>query len=231
MKLIINIICFLFLSTITNAFENRKINLGIFSINKYEITIKEFSEYAKKKSVITLAEKNGGGYEWGAGWEKRTGWNYKTPFGKKPSSILEPAVHLNRFEAEEYCKYKSGRLPTFKEWKLAAYTQLLNSNKYTKGKTYIYPSGDKPEGLNSQGVLNFDKHVDVTSLPEGINGLVAMGGNVWEWINDQNEKQSLTAGASWWYGANKTRASGAQYKPSNFYVIYVGFRCAFNNEK
>ena len=117
--------------------------------------------------------------------KKRSGWNYKAPFWKKPESNLEPAAHLNRFESEKYCKYKGGRLPTFEEWKLAAYTQILNSEKYNKGTTYTYPSGNKAEGLNSQGILNFDKHVDVTSLPEGINGLVAMGGNVWEWIDDQ----------------------------------------------
>ena len=229
MKFIINIICFVFLSTISNAFENQKINLGKFSINKYEITIKEFYEYASKNNIITLAEKNGGGYEWGAGWEKRSGWNYKTPFGKKPKSNLEPSAHLNRFESEKYCKYKGGRLPTFEEWKLAAYTQILNSKKYNKDTTYTYPSGNKAEGLNSQGILNFDKHVDVTSLPEGINGLVAMGGNVWEWIDDQKGSESLTAGASWWYGAYKTRVTGVQYKPSDFYVIYIGFRCVFDN--
>jgi sulfatase modifying factor 1 len=55
-----------------------------------------------------------------------------------------------------------------------------------------------------------------------------MGGNVWEWIDDQKNDNSLTAGASWWYGGSKTSKSGAQYKPSNFYAIYVGFRCAFD---
>lgn len=229
MKLIIKIICFLFLSTNLIAFENTKVNLGKFSMNKYEITIKEFGEYLKKNNLSTLAEKNGGGYEWGAGWEKRKGWNYKSPFGKKPDSILEPATHINRFEAEKFCKNNGGRLPTFDEWKLAAYTQVLNSNKFIKGKTYLYASGDKAEGLNSQGILNYNKHVDVTSLPDGINGLVAMGGNVWEWISDQKDKESLTAGASWWYGASKTKVDGAQYKPSDFYVIYIGFRCAFDN--
>ena len=53
--------------------------------------------------------------------------------------------------------------------------------------------------MNSQGILNYDRHVSVISLPEGINGLVAMGGNVWEWIDDQEKGNSLTAGASWWY--------------------------------
>ena len=229
MNLIIKIFCFLLLSTKLYSFENPKINLGKFSMNKYEITIIEFSEYAKKNNVTTLAEKNGGGFEWGAGWERRTGWNYKTPYGKKPKSILEPATHINRYEAEKFCKYKGGRLPTFNEWKLAAYTQILKSNKFEVGQTYTYPSGKKPEGLNSQGVLNYNKHVDVTSLPDGINGFVAMGGNVWEWIDDQKGNESLTAGASWWYGPSKTKVSGVQFKPSNFYVIYIGFRCTFDN--
>ena len=56
-----------------------------------------------------------------------------------------------------------------------------------------------------------------------------MGGNVWEWIDDIKGNNSLTAGGSWWYGSSKTKASGAQYKPSNFYAIYVGFRCVFDN--
>ena len=176
-----------------------------------------------------MAEKKGGGFEWDAGWERRIGWNYKTPYGKKPDNILEPATHINRYEAENFCNNQGGRLPNFQEWKLAAYTQILNSNKFKKGKTFIYPSGDTTEGLNSQGILNYNKHIDVTSLPEGINGLVGMGGNVWEWISDSKANESLTAGASWWYGPEKTKVNGAQYKDSNFYVIYIGFRCAFDN--
>ena len=234
--LAISITIFLIFSNLQDAFSyekdfiNKRVSLGQFAINKYEITIKEFKEYAKKNNVITLAEKNGGGYDWGAGWEKRKGWNYKTPYGKKPESDLEPATHINRFEAEKFCKSIGGRLPTFEEWKLAAYTQLLKSDKFVKGQTYVYPSGDKAEGLNAQGVLNYNKHVNVTSLPEGINGLVGMGGNVWEWIDNQKNKKSLTAGSSWWYGAYKTQVSEVQYKPSDFYVIYIGFRCVYDKE-
>ena len=47
------------------SFENEKINFGKFSLNKYEVTIMEFNNYTIKNEVITEAEKNGGGYEWG----------------------------------------------------------------------------------------------------------------------------------------------------------------------
>ena len=210
------------------SFENNKIDLGNFLINKYEITIKEFREYAFQNKIKTKAELNGGGYEWGAGWVKRDNWFYFSPYGKKPESVLEPAVHINKFEAENYCKSINGRLPTFEEWSLGAYKQVIESKKFSKGKTYKYPSGDEAIGMNSQGLLDYNKHIDVTKLPEGINGLVAMGGNVWEWVDDQKNNESLTAGASWWYDGRKTSKEGAQYKPSDFFAIYVGFRCVFD---
>ena len=228
MKIFFIFLFIISLSTEGNSFINPKIKIENFFINKYEVTIKEFEQFAKKNNYITLAEKNDGGYEWGTGWEKRDGWNYKSPYGGAPKSLLEPAVHINRFEAEKYCRSINGRLPTFKEWKISAYKQILSSQQFKINKIYKYPSGDEAKNMNSQGILGYNKHVDVTTLPEGINGLVAMGGNVWEWVANTKGNESLTAGASWWYGASMTKVTGAQYKPSNFYAIYVGFRCAFD---
>jgi formylglycine-generating enzyme required for sulfatase activity len=54
-----------------------------------------------------------------------------------------------------------------------------------------------------------------------------MGGNVWEWTKDRKDNSALTAGSSWWYSSSNTTKSGAQFKPADFYAIYVGFRCAF----
>jgi len=142
----------LFIFSNVFAFENTKINFGNFSLNKYEITIKEFKTYAKNNNLITEAEKTGGGYEWGAGWEKRSGWTYKTPYGKNPESDLEPAVHISRYEAEDYCKSINGRLPSFDEWSYAAYQQVFNSSEFKKSKIYKYPSGDEAKNMNSQGL-------------------------------------------------------------------------------
>ena len=92
------------------------------------------------------------------------------------------------YKLVDYLRLKNGLM--------LAYTQIFDSDKFIKDKTYRYPSGDIAKEMNSQGLLNYDKHVDVTILPEGVNGLVAMGGNVWEWVDDQEKNNSLTAGAS-----------------------------------
>jgi formylglycine-generating enzyme required for sulfatase activity len=55
-----------------------------------------------------------------------------------------------------------------------------------------------------------------------------MGGNVWEWLADRNSEAALTAGGSWWYGPDQTTADAMQWKPTAFFAVYVGFRCAYN---
>ena len=144
--------------------------------------------------------------------------------------ILSQSDILIDLKLKNFGKSIGGRLPTFEEWKLAAYTQLLKSDKFVKGQTYVYPSGDKAEGLNAQGVLNYNKHVNVTSLPEGINGLVAwveMSGNG---LIIKKKKKSLTAGSSWWYGAYKTQVSEVQYKPSDF-MLFISVSGVFMIKK
>ncbi|WP_083541640.1 SUMF1/EgtB/PvdO family nonheme iron enzyme [Sinorhizobium americanum] len=61
-----------------------------------------------------------------------------------------------------------------------------------------------------------------------MNGLYDTGGNVWEWLADRDGANALTAGGSWWYGADKMRQEAMQWKPADFYVVYIGFRCAYD---
>jgi formylglycine-generating enzyme required for sulfatase activity len=58
-----------------------------------------------------------------------------------------------------------------------------------------------------------------------------MGGNVWEWLSDRRGGDALTAGGSWWYGPAQTRAEGMQWKPADFFAVYIGFRCAYDLEE
>ena len=195
-----------------------------FSIDRTEVTVGSFAEYSELEGIVTQAEKHGGGYEWAAGWKRRSGWNYRSPQGKF-AAFDEPAVHVTWDEASAYCAYSGGRLPTSDEWILSAYTELRDEpdGEYQTGKVYRYPVGDTPAGMNN----NRSHHLSVKTTHKGVNGLFDMGGNVWEWLADRREDEALTAGGSWWYGPEKATVNGLQWKQTDFYAVYIGFRCVY----
>jgi formylglycine-generating enzyme required for sulfatase activity len=199
--------------------------IGAFAIDRTEVTIGRFRAFARATDLVTAAEREGGGFEFAGGWARRPGWTYERPQGR-PGADDEPATHVSWHEAALYCAHVGGRLPTWSEWRLAAYTETraAPTDGFATGRTYDYPVGDTPEGLNN----NRQAHVAVATTKRGVNGLHDMGANVWEWIADRRDADALTAGGSWWYGPAQARADGAQWKPAGFYAVYVGFRCAYD---
>jgi formylglycine-generating enzyme len=216
-------------STAVLAVPDTAQRLGRFAIDPTEVTIGEFRAYRDSRSLVTAAEHAGGGFEFGSGWERRSGWTWSSPYGK-PGLDNEPVVHVSWREARDFCLARGGRLPTLDEWRRTAFTETRTepTDNFVNGRTYPYPVGDKPEGMNTSANDPWPRHAAVGETRRGVNGLYDMGGNVWEWLADQQGDQALTAGGSWWYGADKTQASGVQWKPAEFYAVYVGFRCAYD---
>jgi formylglycine-generating enzyme len=202
-----------------------RIRIEGFALDRTEVSIGQFRAFAQARGVTTAAEREGGGYEYAAGWTRRPGWTYLAPYGQ-PADDNEPAVHVSWSEARDYCAHAGGRLPTFAEWRRAAYTETRDhpTDGFVKGRTYAYPVGDQPDGMNN----NRRRHVAVGTTRRGVNGLHDMGANVWEWMADRRGSEALTAGGSWWYGPENTRAEGAQWKSAGFFALYVGFRCAYD---
>ena len=211
--------------TPTSATEVVRVQLGTFEIDATEVTIGNFRTYARSKSLTTTAEREGGRVEYSGSWMRRAGWNYAYPQGDL-GAVSEPAVHITWAEADAYCRHAGGRLPTIAEWRGAAYTEQRDqpTDGFIKGRTYPYPVGDDPAGMNN----NRRAHVVVGRTKRGINGLYDMGANVWEWIADRRGDEALTAGGSWWYGPEQTRANGAQWKAASFHAVYIGFRCVYD---
>ena len=202
-----------------------RVALPGYALDRTEVTIGQFRAFAHATGLTTTAEREGGGFEWAAGWTRRPGWTYAAPQGQ-PGGDSEPAAHVTWEEARAYCAHAGGRLPSFAEWRAAAYTESRAAPPpgFERGRTYPYPSGDSPAGLNT----NRRHHVAAGSTPPGVNGLQEMGANVWEWVADRRGAEALTAGGSWWYGPEQARAEGAQWKPAAFFALYVGFRCAYD---
>lgn len=206
-----------------------RVAVGGVLIDSTEVTIAAFSRYAEATRLKTAAEKEGGGHEWGSGWERRPGWTFRAPFGMPPASAAEPAVHVSWHEADAYCKWTRGRLPTRAEWTEAAYVERRSAppQGFSTGQRYPYPTGATPDGANTTSRDAWPRHAPAGATAAGVNGLYDMGGNVWEWLADRDGGMALTAGGSWWYGPDKMREEAMQWKPADFYVVYIGFRCVY----
>lgn len=219
--------CLLLLAAATPAAAQigERVAIDGFAIDSTEVTVGRFRAFTTARGLTTMAEKTGGGFEYAGGWVRRPGWTWATPQGRKAVDA-DPVTHVTWSEARDFCAHAGGRLPTRTEWSRAAYTETrpAPTEGFERGRTYLYPVGDTPEGMNN----NRTAHVPAGTTKAGVNGLYDMGANVWEWLADRDGTQALTAGGSWWYGPEMTRAEGAQWKAADFFVVYIGFRCAYD---
>ena len=131
-----------------------------FQIGKYEVTNKQFNQCIR------------------AGVCKGTILTGK---------LDHPVVNVTWFQAEDYCGWAGGRLPTEAEWEKAASwdDKTKTKNTYPWGKT-IDCSYANYYGKNDGNSYCVGDTTPVGSYESGksLYGLYDMAGNVWEWVND-----------------------------------------------
>jgi formylglycine-generating enzyme required for sulfatase activity len=123
-------------------------------------------------------------------WEWTAGADWRHPTG--PESSIEgkgdhPVVHVSWFDAQAYCKWAGGRLPTEAEWECAARGGLeqkenvwgdepISSARCNIWQGTFPATNTVEDGFSSTSpVRQFE--------PNGC-GLYDMAGNVWEWVGD-----------------------------------------------
>jgi formylglycine-generating enzyme required for sulfatase activity len=225
------------------------VRVGTFEIARSETTVGQYRRFVDATGSVSRAERAGGGEVYETGWVRKAGWTWASPFGGgRRADGDEPAVHLTFDEAQAFCRWAGGRLPTDAEWVSAAYTEQRDTPPapFRRGQRYPYPTGESPAGAQCLGdcghaaalravrhgaaLTRGAGHARAGSTPAGVNGLHEMGGNAWEWVDeppgDAPGLEKRTRGGSWWYGAAQMRADHLQGKPRQTAVVYVGFRCA-----
>jgi formylglycine-generating enzyme required for sulfatase activity len=114
---------------------------------------------------------------------KETG--LRSPDTRFPQELTHPAVNVSWEDAQNYCVWlskKEGRayrLPTDAEWSAA-----IGAGKYPWGDTWPLPKGAGNYDAKLQ-VRKFPLTSPVGSFAPNACGLYDMGGNVWQWCQDE----------------------------------------------
>ncbi len=156
----------------------RRVAIGPFLIGRYPVPVQEFRRFV---------ERHDDGYLNPRLWDP-AGWAWREKSDRRePGRWAEQLRHPNRpvtyvswYEADAYCRWAGGRLPTEAEWEFAA--------RGTEGRRYPWgPDEPTDRHANFAGRIGAPTPVGIYPLgatPEGVHDLA---GNLWEWCQDWYE--------------------------------------------
>jgi formylglycine-generating enzyme required for sulfatase activity len=198
----------------------RRLELPAFQIMRTPVTNAQYAAF-------TAAT----GYRPPAHWE-----------GAEPPAALadHPVTYVDWYDAQAYCAWAGGRLPSEAEWEYAA--------RGVDGRRY--PWGDAaPTALccNYGGQIGATTPVGRYAAGASPFGLLDMAGNVWEWTatlarpypyraGDGREDpaaagQRVVRGGSYQHAQHEVRCAARDQLYPDACDVYIGFRMATSNPR
>ena len=186
-----------------------KIKRSPFYMDAYEVTIGQFKKFLKS-----------------SGYKPDNAIDWNEVYEYSPTE-KHPMIYVSWHDATAYAKWAGKRLPTEKEWEIAARGGLKNK-KFSWGDDTILAR----DNANYVGTDGKDKWNKTTApvgrfKPNGY-GLFDMAGNVQEWCQDRyrsDQEGRVLRGGSWGDASNYLRVAYRDYYAPDDGGYYSGFRC------
>ena len=225
-----------------------EVYLSEFYIDKYEVSIGDFEYFVQF------------GYQNDDFWSKEgQNWKKKYPDGagskdrRAGRTDSHPVVAISWYEADAYCKYKGGYLPTESQWERAACPKInhdisQSAQKFPWGNNdnveAVWYSGGKYGHLQSVLTKPVNEAPQSQITPDGLTHTV---GNVWEWTSEYYHRDSYTQkissdpkgpdsgiwktlrGGSFMNLPSYCSCTHREPAEPNRVSYTIGFRCAYDN--
>jgi len=219
--------------------SGRHTRVNSFSLMKTEVTWRQY------RACIRAQQCEPAHLSDGSCWVRRGNASTKGIVDREFRGDDQPVLCVDWNQANAYCEWGGGRLPTEREWEFAA---------KSAGQSASFPWGeDQFEMCERTVALLEDEDCllastrPVCSKPAGNTDqdLCDMSGNVWEWVydaydpyygpeqtteegrnNDNPLSERVIRGGSWSDPAGEATTTSREASPPSILSVSIGFRCA-----
>ena len=205
------------------------VTLGVYSIDKYEVTNARYKACVDAGQCTAPADSNSA--------------SHLTYYGDAAFNDY-PVIWVNWHQATAFCTWAGKRLPTEAEWEKAA-RGSSDTRMYPWGNTMPDCTKVNHWDTMGHGHMCVGDTSQVGSYPAGASpyGAMDMAGNVWEWVNDwyggdyysvspgDNPQGPATGeyrvrrGGSWDFTEGDVNFAGRGRNLPDYWSAGGGFRC------
>ncbi len=221
-----------------------------FYMGATDVTVGQFEKFVEATGYKTDDERGGGTYGWtGRIWKKSPQYNWRTP--SIPQGPDYPVTCMSWNDAEAFCRWIDGRLPTEAEWEYACRagttTRFWWGDSKSEAGQYanVADNTAKQKFPNWRAFSTTDGYVftsPVASYRPNAWGLYDMIGNGWKWCQDRystdyyanspednpqgpsSGHDRVLRGGSWSFGPTHCRSAYRVTGDSSDGYLSTGFR-------